>query len=158
MKPHVQHNLEILTAIAEGRPLTQRDLAQRLGVALGLTNLYLRRLATKGFIKIAEFPNKPVARKRLRYLLTPTGIAYTQIQATLVAGGRMAELAAEVPEVQDGSGPITGFEDRIVLEDVSFHYGGEPVLEGVNLEIRRGEIVAVVGPRVAASASRRWRT
>lgn len=75
MKRHVQNDLEILTAIAEGRPLTQRDLAQRLGVALGLTNLYLRRLARKGFIKIAEFPNKPAARKRLRYLLTPTGIA-----------------------------------------------------------------------------------
>jgi DNA-binding MarR family transcriptional regulator len=75
MKPHVQHDLEILTAIAEGRPLTQRDLAQRLGVALGLTNLYLRRLARKGFVKMAEFPSKPAARKRLRYLLTPTGIA-----------------------------------------------------------------------------------
>jgi DNA-binding MarR family transcriptional regulator len=75
MKPHIQHDLEILTAIAEGRPLTQRDLAQRLGVALGLANLYLRRLARKGFIKIAQFPSKPAARKRLRYLLTPTGIA-----------------------------------------------------------------------------------
>ena len=75
MKPHVERDLEILTAIEEGRPLTQRDLAQRLGVALGLTNLYLKRLATKGYIKIAEFPRKPAARKRLRYLLTPRGIA-----------------------------------------------------------------------------------
>jgi ABC-type multidrug transport system fused ATPase/permease subunit len=74
------------------------------------------------------------------------GTAYTQVQATLAACGRMVELAAEVPEVQDGPEPITSFEDRIVLTDVSFHYGGERVLEGVNLEIRRGEIVAVVGP------------
>ena len=75
MERHVQRNLEILTAIGEGQPLTQRDLAQRLGVALGLTNLYLKRLARKGFIKIVEFPRKPAARKRLRYLVTPTGIA-----------------------------------------------------------------------------------
>jgi len=75
MERHVQRDLEILTAIGEGRPLTQRDLAQRLGVALGLTNLYLKRLARKGFIKIVEFPRKPAARKRLRYLVTPTGIA-----------------------------------------------------------------------------------
>ena len=68
-------DLEILTAIDEGEPLTQRALAQRLGVALGLTNLYLKRLATKGSIKIVEFPRKPAARKRLRYLLTPTGMA-----------------------------------------------------------------------------------
>ena len=75
MERHVQRDLEILTAIGEGQPLTQRDLAQRLGVALGLTNLYLKRLARKGFIKIVEFPRKPAARKRLRYLVTPTGIA-----------------------------------------------------------------------------------
>lgn len=75
MERHRQRDLEILTAIAEGRPLTQRALAQRLGVALGLTNLYLKRLAKKGYIKIVDFPRKPAARKRLRYLLTPKGIA-----------------------------------------------------------------------------------
>ena len=75
MEKHVERNLEILTAISEGHPLTQRDLAERLGVALGLTNLYLKRLARKGFIKITDFPRKPAARKRLRYLLTPQGIS-----------------------------------------------------------------------------------
>lgn len=75
MERHAERDLEILTAIDEGRPLTQRDLARRLGVALGLTNLYLKRLATKGYIKIVEFPKKPAARKRFRYLLTPRGIA-----------------------------------------------------------------------------------
>jgi DNA-binding MarR family transcriptional regulator len=75
MDRNVQRDLEILTAIGEGRPLTQRDLARRLGVALGLANLYVKRLAKKGFIKITEFPRKPSARKRLRYLLTAKGIA-----------------------------------------------------------------------------------
>ena len=67
--------LEILTAIGEGRPVTQRALAERLGVALGLTNLYVKRLARKGCIKVLEFPRKPAARKRLQYLLTPRGLA-----------------------------------------------------------------------------------
>ena len=71
---YVERELEILTAIEEGVPLTQRALAQRLGVALGLTNLYLKRLAGKGFIKIREFPTKPYAGKRLRYVLTPKGV------------------------------------------------------------------------------------
>lgn len=75
MERHVERNLEILTAIGEGEPLTQRALAERLGVALGLTNLYLKRLATKGHIKIADFGRKPAARKRLRYLLTPKGLS-----------------------------------------------------------------------------------
>src|SRR5438552_1491956 len=74
MERSAERELEILRAIGEGAPLTQRALAKRLGVALGLTNLYLKRLAKKGYIKIAEFPRKPAARKRLRYVLTPTGI------------------------------------------------------------------------------------
>src|SRR5689334_9301010 len=107
MERQGERELEILTAIGEGRPLTQRDLAQRLGVALGLTNLYLKRLATRGYIKIAEFPRKPAARKRLRYLLTPRGIAektrltYEHLahalalyrRARLVLRGHLASLA-----------------------------------------------------------------
>ena len=75
MERQHERDLAILTAIDEGEPLTQRALAQRLGVALGLANLYLKRLAKKGLIKIVEFPRKPAAKKRLQYLLTPTGMA-----------------------------------------------------------------------------------
>ena len=75
MDRHEARALEILTAISEGRPLSQRALAERLGIALGLVNLYLRRLSRKGYVKITEFPAKPAARKRLRYLLTPKGLA-----------------------------------------------------------------------------------
>jgi DNA-binding MarR family transcriptional regulator len=75
MDRHDARRLEILTAIDEGRPLSQRALAERLGIALGLVNLYLRRLSRKGYVKITEFPRKPAARKRLRYLLTPKGLA-----------------------------------------------------------------------------------
>jgi DNA-binding MarR family transcriptional regulator len=73
MERHAERELEILTAIGEGAPLTQRALSQRLGVALGLTNLYLKRLASRGFIKVREFPIKPYRRKRLKYILTPKG-------------------------------------------------------------------------------------
>ena len=75
MRRNQARDLDILTAIGEGAPLTQRALAERLGVALGLTNLYLKRLAHKGLIKIVAFPRKPAARKRLQYLLTPKGFA-----------------------------------------------------------------------------------
>ena len=65
-----QRDLKILTAIGEGRNVTQRRLAGSLGIALGLTNLYLKRLARKGYIKITTIP-----QNRLRYLLTPKGLA-----------------------------------------------------------------------------------
>jgi len=70
-----QRDLLLLSELDRNGGATQRTLASKLGVALGLTNLYLKRLARKGSIKIVEFPRKPAARKRLRYLLTPTGMA-----------------------------------------------------------------------------------
>ena len=75
MNPRVVRELEILTAIEESTSLTQRALAARLGVALGLTNLYVKRLVLKGYVKTVGFPTRPAARKRLRYLLAPRGIA-----------------------------------------------------------------------------------
>jgi DNA-binding MarR family transcriptional regulator len=107
MERQVERDLEILTAIEEGLPLTQRALAERLGVALGLCNLYLKRLARKGYIKIVEFPRKPAARKRLRYLLTPRGMAEktrltyehmpTRSTSTGAPGGRSASPWTDSP-------------------------------------------------------------
>lgn len=65
-----RREFEILTAIEEEQVLTQRALAKRLGVALGLANLYLNRLVRKGYVKVSG-----LSRRRLRYLLTPKGIA-----------------------------------------------------------------------------------
>ena len=70
MERGAQRDLEILSTIAQGEPDTQRGLAQKLGVALGLTNLYLKRLARKGYIKLNTVPPN-----RIKYYLTPKGFA-----------------------------------------------------------------------------------
>ncbi len=65
-----QRDLLLLTEVERDGAVTQRSLATKLGVALGLTNLYLKRLARKGYIKITTIPSH-----RARYLLTPQGFA-----------------------------------------------------------------------------------
>jgi DNA-binding MarR family transcriptional regulator len=60
----------LLTEISSVEGLTQRWLAQKHGLALGLTNFLIRRLVKKGYIKIVN-----LERKRLRYLITPKGLA-----------------------------------------------------------------------------------
>lgn len=62
--------LELLGAIEERSDINQRHLAQRMGVALGLANAYLKRCARKGLIKINEVP-----ANRYLYYLTPHGFA-----------------------------------------------------------------------------------
>ena len=50
--------------------ISQRALADRLGIALGLVNAYIKRLYKKGHIKIRKFP-----RNRIKYIITPQGFA-----------------------------------------------------------------------------------
>ena len=62
--------LEILQVIEDKKDLTQRHLASRLDVALGLANSYLKRCVHKGLVKIGQAP-----ANRYFYYLTPKGFA-----------------------------------------------------------------------------------
>ena len=70
MDLEAQRDLAILNELEAAPQVTQRSLAGKLGIALGLTNLYLKRLARKGYIKVTTIP-----RRRVKYLLTPQGFA-----------------------------------------------------------------------------------
>ena len=62
-------DMRLLHEVTKSPQVTQRDLSRRIGMALGLTNLILRRLINKGFIKIVN-----VEKSRIRYLVTPKGM------------------------------------------------------------------------------------
>lgn len=62
------YNRVILRAIASGDRVTQRSLANELGVALGLTNLLIRRLVANGYVKISG-----AGTRHVRYLMTTDG-------------------------------------------------------------------------------------
>ncbi|MGH7411460.1 MAG: winged helix-turn-helix transcriptional regulator [Candidatus Methylomirabilis sp.] len=70
MRPDHHRDLQLLSEIEASEVVTQRGLAKRLGIALGLTNLYLKRLAKKGCIKVVN-----IQKNRIRYLITAKGIA-----------------------------------------------------------------------------------
>ena len=66
--------LEILQAIENKKDVTQRHLANRLDVALGLANSYLKRCVRKGLVKIQQAP-----ANRYFYYLTPMGFSEKRI-------------------------------------------------------------------------------
>ncbi len=65
-----RRDLLLLQEFERDSAVSQRSLSTKLGVALGLTNLYIKRLARNGYITIAT-----IAPNRIRYLLTPQGLA-----------------------------------------------------------------------------------
>jgi len=62
--------LGLLNAVHDNSNVTQRSVAKDLGVALGLTNSYLKRCVKKGLIKVQQAP-----ANRYAYYLTPQGFA-----------------------------------------------------------------------------------
>jgi len=70
MNVEEHRDLRMLEAVHRDSRVTQRGLASQLGIALGLANVYLKRMIHKGFIKCVN-----VRSNRITYLVTPRGIA-----------------------------------------------------------------------------------
>ena len=62
--------LGLLDAIEANSAVTQRSVAGELGIALGLTNAYLKRCIRKGLIKVKQVP-----ANRYAYYLTSKGFS-----------------------------------------------------------------------------------
>jgi DNA-binding MarR family transcriptional regulator len=62
--------LGLLDAIEQRDDVSQRNLAKQLGVALGLTNSYLKRCIRKGLVKVTT-----ASANQYLYYLTPKGFA-----------------------------------------------------------------------------------
>lgn len=74
MIPSEQAQLRILKIVEAEPEISQRQLAERLGVSLGKANYLLKALLDKGHIKAGNFLR---AENKLKYvyLLTPEGIS-----------------------------------------------------------------------------------
>jgi len=63
-------SLRLLDEFSREPEISQRALAAKLGIALGLVNTYIKRLYKKGHIKIKALP-----RNRIKYIITPQGFS-----------------------------------------------------------------------------------
>ena len=65
-----QQEYELLNEIAQDSMVTQANLANRLGIAVGSVNWYIKRLIKRGYVKVSHLD-----RTRLQYDLTPEGMS-----------------------------------------------------------------------------------
>lgn len=74
------HEYALLDEIARDSLVTQAGLSERLGIAVGSVNWYIKRLIHRGRIKVSHLD-----RTRLRYDLTSDGMAVFTQRALLYA-------------------------------------------------------------------------
>jgi len=72
MNSELDHTTDmiLLEQIEQNPNTTQASLAESLGVAVGTINWHLKRLITKGYVKV-----KRATRRKLLYIITPEGIS-----------------------------------------------------------------------------------
>ncbi len=68
---------KIIEEISQDKNSTQRKISHKLGLSLGMTNIILKRLDSKGYIKV-----KGLNRRKVQYILTLKGFAEKTKNAT----------------------------------------------------------------------------
>lgn len=74
--------------------------------------------------------------------------SFSGIHSGISAGERVLELIDTKPDLETKPDAIElkGFQEAIILENVSFNYGHKEVLKNINLVIEKGKNIALVGP------------
>jgi len=65
-----EREFELVNIVGAKLGANQRDLSRHMNLSLGMTNMLLRRLVTKGYIRI-----KQLDRRKVEYILTPKGFS-----------------------------------------------------------------------------------
>jgi DNA-binding MarR family transcriptional regulator len=60
----------VIAALSGDESANQRNIAKKLGISLGLTNLIIKRLVKMGYLKIVQ-----LNRNKIQYILTPAGFS-----------------------------------------------------------------------------------
>lgn len=64
----------VMRLLQENPHISQRELAQKVGVSVGSVHYFLNALVDKGFVKLGNFTASN-DKRRYAYILTPNGIA-----------------------------------------------------------------------------------
>jgi EPS-associated MarR family transcriptional regulator len=97
-----EYRYRILKILEADPQISQRRLAQELGISLGRVNYCLQALIDKGLVKVSNFRNSK-ARRAYLYVLTPRGIevrAKTTLRFLKAKSLEYENLARELAELR----------------------------------------------------------
>jgi len=123
-----EREFELINIIGAELGSNQRDLSRHLDLSLGQTNMLIRRLISKGYIRITQ-----LNKRKVNYLLTPKGMAekmrksinYTlkTISSITLIKEKIKEIITDLYNSGDRNFVVLGKSDfalliEIVLKDI----------------------------------------
>ena len=103
--------LEILKLLDAQPQMSQRDLAQAMGVSLGKANYCLKALMDKGLVKFGNFRKNP-DKRHYAYLLTPAGLEDKTRITMAFLKRKVAEYEALEKEIEQLRGDLRNHRAR----------------------------------------------
>ena len=99
--------LRVLHLIEGEGDLTQRQIAEQLGLSLGAVNYCLKGLIVKGAVKARNFRSS-TSKWRYAYVLTPSGVSERAALTARYLARRLKEYEALKAEIESlGGNPVT---------------------------------------------------
>lgn len=98
-------HLNVLRLLQANPQLSQRELAEALGVSVGKTNYCIRALVDKGLLKMKNFRNSQ-NKLAYAYLLTPAGITAKAELTARFLKRRLAEYEELKEEIEQLQGEL----------------------------------------------------
>ena len=130
-----------------------------IGGVGGIAALYVTILVTNGIIDgVMSVGDFAVLIRVYWGIAAPAGYfgaIWIKLQETIAAARRVFFFADyESEETRQGGRALAAIRAGVRMEGVEFAYpNGHPALEGIDLDLRRGELVALVGPTGAGKTT-----
>ncbi|MBF0479375.1 MAG: winged helix-turn-helix transcriptional regulator [Candidatus Omnitrophica bacterium] len=126
-----EREFELVNIVGSGEGVNQRVLAERMGISLGMINLLVRRLVTKGMVRVQQ-----LNKQKVQYLLTPKGfsekmnksIHYTMktINSIGTIREKLKKLVEQINTQGESNFVVVGVNDLADLLELAFrqHFKG----------------------------------
>jgi DNA-binding MarR family transcriptional regulator len=152
-QPDPARELILLEQIERDPDVTQASLAALLGVAVGTVNWHIKRFIAKGYVKV-----KRAQRRKLRYIITPDGLAFrarltvnyieTSMNLYRRTRQRVRDLLVEIKEVGYHQVQISGEGDIADICRLTCLEQGVEVIPTIDGEFPSLPVIEVSGMKV----------
>ena len=105
-----ERHLRALRLLEQNPKMTQRELAEALGVSVGAANYCLKALVEKGWVKLENFQKNPNKLGYL-YLLTPMGFSAKAQLTTSFLRRKMLEYEVLRTEIDQLRAEVDGWDE-----------------------------------------------